>query len=281
MSPYKQVAIVGVGLLGGSLALAVKKRGLAEQVVGIGRDQTKLDDLVQSGLIDRGTTDLPQGVSEADLVVVCTPVETVGATVNQLLQLAPAGCLLTDVGSTKQAIVEQVAVNPADGPAFVGSHPLAGDHRSGAEYARADLFDGRVVVVTPSEQTSTDATDRMQEFWQACGARVVVMSAAEHDAALAATSHLPHLVASVLAGSTPSEVLELAATGWLDTTRIAAADPTLWRQIFASNRSQVLAALSNFETQLARVRDALAEGDDEQLEQQLAEGKRTRDAVGN
>lgn len=281
MSPYKQVAIVGVGLLGGSLALAAKQRGVATQVVGIGRDATKLGDLVQRGLVDSATTDLAEGVAEADLVVVCTPVETVAATVNQLLPLVTPECLITDVGSTKQTIVEQVEATPAAGPTFVGSHPLAGDHRSGAEFARGDLFEGRVVVVTPSEQSPPEATDRVQQFWQACGARVVLMTAAEHDAALAATSHLPHLVASVLAGSTPSEVLELAATGWRDTTRIAAADPALWRQIFASNRTQVLEALKNFETRLVGVREALANGDDEQLEQQLAEGKQTRDAVGN
>lgn len=281
MSPYKQVAIVGVGLLGGSLALAAKQRGMATQVVGIGRDATKLDELVQRGLVDSATTDLAEGVAAADLVVVCTPVETVAATVNQLMPLVTPECLITDVGSTKQTIVEQVAATSPAGPTFIGSHPLAGDHRSGAEFARGDLFDGRVAVVTPGEHDPPEAISRVQQFWQACGARTVVMSAAEHDAALAATSHLPHLVASVLAGSTSPEVLELAATGWLDTTRIAAADPTLWRQIFASNRTQVLEALRNFETRLASVREALANGDDEQLELQLAEGKQTRDAVGN
>lgn len=281
MSTYKQVAIVGVGLLGGSLALAVKQRRLGNQIVGIGRNQTKLDELVSRGLIDQGVTDVAEGVKSADLVIVCTPVETVAATVLEVLHSSPQGCLVTDVASTKQSIVEEVSQKQPAEAVFVGSHPMAGDHRSGAEHSRANLFDGRVVVVTPASQNNSADVDRVSDFWRSCGGRVKVMPPGEHDAAVAATSHLPHLVASVLAASTPSEVLDLAAAGWCDSTRIAAADPQLWRQIFSSNRLQVLAALDEFEKKLATAREALTEGDDKQLEQQLHEGKRNRDAVGN
>jgi prephenate dehydrogenase len=164
---------------------------------------------------------------------------------------------------------------------FVGSHPLAGSEKTGSEAARADLFEGRVVVVTESEVSDHDAVDTIEDFWQSLGATVVRMSPAEHDAALARTSHLPHLLASALAIATPDDLLPLTAGGWCDTTRIAASDPELWRQIFLANRVHTLKALADFETVLLSLRAAVEQADADRLTALLAEGKRRRDAVGS
>lgn len=282
MQPFDQVSIVGVGLLGGSVALALGERSLAKTIVGIGRDTAKLQTLVDKGMLHRATIDLAEGVAESDLVVVCTPVSTVGPTVLQAMRSAPQTCLITDVGSTKAKIVEQIT--GAGGQAanrFVGSHPLAGNHRAGAEFAQANLFEDRTVVVTPSDSTDAGATARIVDFWKAVGAHVVQLDPDEHDAALAMTSHLPHLLASALAAATPDGILALAATGWADTTRVAAGDPDLWRQIFLANRTQVLTALHQFDQHLDSIRDAIEAQDGPELERLLAEGKRIRDAVGN
>ncbi|MGI9458230.1 MAG: prephenate dehydrogenase [Aeoliella sp.] len=284
MPPHQQVAIVGVGLLGGSIGLALRERGLAAEIVGVGRHAEKLDRAAADGIIDRSETDLATGIGEAEVVVVCTPVEVVATTIAEVARHAPASCLVTDVASTKVTVVAEVESVLSQVPGettFIGSHPLAGDHRSGAEFARADLFAGKTVVVTPTTETSAGTVDRAAAFWQSLGAKVVQMSPEQHDAALAVTSHLPHLVASALSLATTDNVSPLVATGWLDTTRVAAADAALWRQIFASNRGQVLVAVEQFSEYLERLRTALAHEDDAHLEQLLAEGKRIRDAVGN
>jgi prephenate dehydrogenase len=282
MPQFEQLSIVGVGLLGGSIALAARERGVAGTIVGIGRQPAKLANLVSQGMLDCVATSLDDGVAAAELVIIATPVDLVAETVGAVLDSAPADCLVTDVGSTKQDIVCEVTANRgAAARQFVGSHPLAGDHRSGAEFSRANLFVGRTVIVTPDASSDPNAVSRIGEFWRALGARVIEMSPAGHDQAVALTSHLPHAVASALASATPESVRDLVATGWSDTTRVAAGDAALWRQIFLANRPQVLAALDQFNQHLALLRSAIEAGDGAKLEQLLAEGKRIRDAVGN
>jgi prephenate dehydrogenase len=224
-------------------------------------------------------------VQQADVVVVCTPVEWIANHVAETGQRCPEHCVITDAGSTKEQLVaaSEAALKlrfPAEIP-FVGSHPIAGSERNGPEAASANLFEGRVAVVTATELSKPAAITATEEFWQALGARVVRMSPAEHDDALACTSHLPHLLSSALAAATPEELLPLAATGWQDTTRIAAGDAELWRQIFLANRGRTLKALEDFETVLKRFRAALETADGTLLADLLAEGKRRRDAVGS
>ena len=165
--------------------------------------------------------------------------------------------------------------------AFVGSHPMAGSEKTGPAHAQADLFEGRVAVVTPSRQTSTEAVDQVERFWRQLGSQVVRMSPKDHDRSVAAISHMPHLVASALAAATPEEELQLASTGWLDTTRIAGGAPELWRQILVDNRSGVLKSLDKFEKVLASFRRALERQEHEQLLQLLEAGKQRRDSLGN
>lgn len=287
MAEYDTVAIVGVGLIGGSIGLALRERKLARKIIGIGRRQTSLDAARKIGAIHHGVTNLAAGVAEAQLLIVATPVDTIAERVIQAAAAAPPGSLITDAGSTKESIVSTVDAALAgrrSGPRFVGSHPLAGDHRTGAEHARPDLFDGRTVVITPTEATRPAAVTEASGFWQSLGANVTAMTPAKHDVALAITSHLPHLVAVALAAATPAEFLHLTASGWRDMTRIAGADPKLWQPIFAANRVCVFDALDVLSQTIENLREALEQGDYESLMSILeaaARKKRDRDALGD
>jgi prephenate dehydrogenase len=287
MVEYDTVAIVGVGLLGGSLGLALRERRLAQKIVGVGRRQTSLDAARKVGAIDHGVTNLANGVGDAQLIIIATPVDSIAERVIQAAAVCPATSLITDVGSTKEAIVAAVDAGLAgrrSGPRFVGSHPLAGDHRTGPEHARADLFEGRTVVVTPTELTRTAAVTEVVGFWQALGANVQQMTPAQHDTALALTSHMPHLAAVATAAATPSEFLNLTATGWRDTTRVAGGDPNLWLAILAANRQHVLDGLDMLGQIIGNLRESLEQGDNESLLSILeaaAKKKRDRDALGD
>ncbi len=284
MTAYDHVTIVGVGLIGGSIGLALRSRGLAAEIVGVGRRETSLATARAIGAVDRTTTDMAAGVDQANLVIVCAPVCSVTDLVCKVAELCPADCLITDAASTKATIVAQVEqrLAPAvNGPSFVGSHPMAGDHRVGPQHARGDLFEGRVVVVTPTATTTAQKIDEVSQFWQKLGARVLEKSPAEHDQVVAVTSHLPHLVAFALAGSTPESAGPLAGRGWYDTTRIAAADPELWRQIFESNDQALLEALGNFEAVVSSLKRAILDNDNVALVNMLQEAKRIRDALGS
>ena len=285
MKQWDTVAIVGVGLIGGSIGLALRERNLARTVLGVGRREASLQQAVACGAVSRTTTDLAAGVSGAELIIVCTPVADIAARVLQVADACPANALITDVGSTKAAIVDQVEQalhRPGDQhPVFVGSHPLAGSEKTGPQFARADLFDHRAVIVTPTSVTPSAAAEQIKTFWEDLGATVFTKTPQDHDQSVAAISHLPHLVASALANSTPTADVCLAAGGWLDTTRVAAADPELWRQILADNRLHVLKSLNKFETVLAKFRRALETDNQTELLQLLEAGKHHRESAGN
>jgi prephenate dehydrogenase len=222
------------------------------------------------------------------VAIVATPVAAIVDAVRSVAQAAPRAAI-TDAGSTKAEICRALRVAGQGSPAapavpagrFVGSHPLAGDHRTGPEYARGDLFEDRTVVITPQDDTPPGLVERFQEFWQSLGAEVALLSPEEHDRALAATSHLPHLVAAALAGATPEEWLRLTGTGWADATRIAAGDPELWTQIFEQNRAGVIDALRRFEHRLQALEKAIADSDNAALFAELQEARRIRDALGD
>ena len=272
-----QLTIVGVGLIGGSVGLAAKAAKVAGRVVGVGRDEPTLARALAAGAIDAFTTVAAEAARDADLVVVCTPVDRIAADVRACAAAAPARCVLTDAGSTKAGLVAGLA----DEPRFVGSHPLAGSERRGAVNGRADLFAGRVVVVTPGPATDLEAVAVVERFWQAVGANTVRMDPESHDRALAFTSHLPHAAASALAGVTPPEWLPLTAGGFRDSTRVAAGDPALWAAIFRANRDAVRAAIERFRGRVDEFDRLLAADDGPGLERWLADGKRVRDALGS
>jgi prephenate dehydrogenase len=286
MSLFRRVAIVGVGLIGGSIGLGMTRRGLAQSIVGIGRRAKTLAPAKELGAIQEATIDLATGVAGADLILVCTPVGRIAADVIDAADQA-TDALVSDVGSTKVGIVGTVETQlcPAGqwhrGNRFLGGHPIAGSEQKGVGHASADLFEGRACVLTPTGQTSPADEAKLTELWTALGARVVKMTPDAHDRALAAISHAPHVVAAALAAATPLGDVALAAGGWLDTTRIAAGDVSLWQQILSANPGHVLAAIARFEEKLAAIRSAIEKGDATRLEQLLAEGKQVRDAVGS
>jgi prephenate dehydrogenase len=273
------LTIVGVGLLGGSVALAAKQRGLARRIISVGRDAARLEQARRAGLIDEVSTDLIQAASPANLLVFCTPVNLIVAGVREAAVACQPGTLITDVGSTKAQLCRELATGLPSKVTFIGSHPLAGSEKQGWEHARADLFEGRVCVVTPTESTPPDSIERLTIFWQSIGMSVLAMSPQAHDCALAQSSHVPHVVASALALTLANENRALAATGFADTTRIAAGDPQVWVPILLENRDAVLARLDEFSAQVSAYRDALARGDAEELRRLWERGKAIRDQL--
>jgi prephenate dehydrogenase len=255
------VAIVGVGLIGGSIGLALREKRLAGRVVGIGRDVSKLEEAQRLGAIDDYETDLAEGVADAEVAVVCTPVTRIVEDILAAARLGSDSILVTDAGSTKSRIVEGVERDHRGRAAFVGAHPIAGSERQGVAYARADLFEGRSCVLTPTPLTPPDRLERARSFWSSLGCRLFEVDPVGHDERLALTSHLPHAVAAALAASVPPDLLPFAAGAYRDGTRVAGADAALWAGIFRENRRPVLEALDEFEAQLAAFREAL-EADD-------------------
>jgi prephenate dehydrogenase len=283
---WNSITIVGVGLIGGSVGLAARARGVARTVVGAGSRMATLETARKLGAITTIAPDLTAAAADAELVVVCAPVDHIVEQVRAIAPLCRPGTLIIDAGSTKEQIVAELDdAAAADGWGsrvhFVGSHPLAGNEKRGPGYASAELFAGRTVIVTPGDASRNEDVAAIGDFWQSLGAIVTQLSPAEHDRALAITSHLPHLLAAAIAGSTPERYVTLTAGGWQDTTRIAAGDPALWRQIMLANRANLLASLDEFSHQLAQCRAALEAGDAAALERLLAEAKRIRDAVGS
>ena len=278
------VAIVGVGLIGGSLAAALRQRMIARRVIGIGRDASRLEAARKAGLIDEGSTDLADVARRANLIVFCTPVERVAEGVRAALAGLPSDSalstphstlLLTDAGSVKGPICESLA----DVPNFIGAHPIAGSHRQGFEAAEANLFEGKVCVLTPLPSADPDRVHRLERFWHAVGMKTVTMTPDDHDRALAMTSHLPHVVASSLAATLSPENRPLTGTGFRDTSRVAAGDPDLWSGILLNNISHVVAGIEDVQHRLESFRTALKLGNADVLKQLLDEGRVSREAL--
>ena len=249
---------------------------VASHVIGVGRNPVSLDQAVRSGAIERGTADLESAVADADLVVVCTPVNRIAADVLRVAEVAPEDVLITDVGSSKRQIVEAIERHPRSAAAFVGAHPIAGSERRGPAHARADLFDGRVCIITPTPRTPLDRTREALALWTSLGCRVVEMSPIEHDEILAYTSHLPHAVAAALAASVPEEWQPLAAGAYRDGTRVAAADTELWAAIFRENRGPMLKALATLQNCLDTFKYALMTDDESAIRSWWEEARSRR-----
>jgi len=278
------LTIAGVGLIGGSIGLAVKQRRLAHRVLGVGHRRASLEQALTQGAVDGVFLDLAEAVQQADIVVFCTPVDLIAEQILNVATSCKPGALLTDAGSTKGALVRSVTEGfaktpPPEGVAFVGSHPLAGSEKRGVDHADPNLFEGRMTVVTKTANTSRAALDQVMAFWQALGSKVVVMDPDEHDRALALTSHLPHLVASALVGALTPALVPLTATGFRDTTRVASGDPAIWTGIFLQNRHALLAGLDQLDVNLDLFRRALETSDRTALDQLLVQAKQLRDSL--
>jgi prephenate dehydrogenase len=255
------LVVHGVGLIGGSVAAAVKRRRPECRVTGIGRRSERLQAAQAAGLIDDWTHTLREtSVDDNAIVVVCLPVDLISCAVIEAAAATPDGVMITDAGSVKQSVQEAITSSGAASARFVGAHPIAGSEQSGFEYADSELFAGRPCVVTASP-AGTAFEQRCQDFWRSLGARVSFMDCQEHDRILALTSHLPHVMAAVTTCCVEPPDLSFAGTGFCDSTRVASGDPELWQQILCSNRTQLLHAIRKAEAGLAEISTALVNGD--------------------
>lgn len=279
---WNKVAVVGVGLLGGSLGLAIRNRGLARQVAGLVRSASRARQCRRVGVADLVTTRLAEAVSAADLVVLCTPVSQMLPLARRLLPYVSAGALVTDVGSVKGRLVFDLEnVFAGSQAAYIGSHPMAGLERSGVKAARADLFDGASCVITPTRRSPKSKVGEIKAFWRLLGCRVMALSPEMHDQLVSYSSHLPQVLASVLTHVVlwrgPATRKRLCAGGFRDTTRIASGSPEMWRDIVMANQSNLLAALDQFEARLAGVRRSLQRNSGNEILRFFDRSKRLRD----
>lgn len=276
----RRAAVIGIGLLGGSVGLALRRFFPGVAVVGCARRTETLDAALRSGAATEVTEDVGAACEGADLVVVGTPVTSIADHAIAAAAHCDHEALVTDVGSTKAQIVRQIEQDSRAAKMYVGSHPIAGGEKSGPQHARSDLFIGRRVVLTPTDQTRPSQIQRATTLWQSFGAEIVRMHPEEHDDFLAATSHLPHLVAAALASIIPSDALPLVGTGWRDSTRIAAGCPELWTAICRENASAIHSQLKRMNHSLEELTTAIGDGDFaavERLLQQASELRRRAD----
>lgn len=279
----QRLAVVGVGLLGGSLALAARAQGLAREIVGVGRDRSRLEAPLRAGAVDRVTTSVAEGVRDADVIVLAATVLANERLLGEVWGAMAPGALVTDVGSTKRGIVSAAERLAAGQPrAFVGSHPMAGSEQSGFGVARADLFRGATVIVTPTDASDPAAVKGVTALWEMLGARVSALDPDTHDRVVAAISHLPHVVAWALvdaAGRFEPGALAFAARGFKDTTRIAASDPAMWTDILLGNRDAIVASLAAFRRALDDLEGLVTAGDRAGIEALLARMKAQREGL--
>jgi prephenate dehydrogenase len=280
---FREMAVVGLGLIGGSLALAARKAGLVERVAGIDADPGHREVALAAGMADRVGGELTADLARADLVVLAVPVAEIAALLPEVARGVSPGCLVTDVGSVKGPILSAGDAAFPDGR-FVAGHPIAGQERSGPAAARPDLFEGANWIATPSPTTDATAMERVCALWRGVGSTIVTMEAGWHDEVFAAVSHLPHLVAyalmdAVLGMARGEDRLKFAAGGLRDFTRVAASHPAMWRDIFLMNRDPVLRVLADYRKALAGLEAAIRDGDGEALTARLARARVAREEI--
>lgn len=272
MRLFNKVAIIGTGLIGGSLALAIKNKGLAHQIVGVSRHKNTLIRAKKGHAIDAGSQDLSI-IQDADLVVLATPVNTILNLSRDIIKFIRNDCVVTDVGSTKKEIVSKLS---KIFPNYVGSHPLAGSEKRGIQNAQASIFKDSLCILTPTKNTNHEALKKIKNLWNQLGARTVFLSPDTHDRVLSFVSHLPHVIAFSLIGTVPDKYLEFGATGLKDSARIALSDSKLWADIFLSNPKNILKAIEHFENNLSRIKSAINEKDEKTLIRILKKAKAKR-----
>lgn len=280
MNKISKVAIIGVGLIGGSLGLAHKEKKIVKRAIGIGRREESLKIALKRNEVDEVTTDLVSGVKDTALVVIATPLELTVEIFNKIIPHLKEGCVVTDVGSVKGPILKRI-----DYPFFIGGHPLAGSEQRGPQSAMADLFKEATVVLTPVKKTDEKALTLVKSMWQDIGTKVLFLSPEVHDELVAFTSHLPHILATsltnLIAGLAEKEerVLSLMGEGFRDTTRIAASPPSMWKEICLSNREGVLSAIKWFKKILSEIEETLSKGEGDKLLHKFEQARETRNKL--
>lgn len=273
---FRRITIVGLGLMGGSLGLALKKRRIAREIIGIARRQSTLKEALRRGAIDWGSTRLSQESLQADLIVLAVPPLSVGEIAKKIARVSKGRLIVTDAASAKGQIVSTLERALPSRISFVGSHPMAGSERSGIEAARPDLFHPSACIITRTPKTSTQAIKKVSSLWRSVGGRVIVLSPREHDRLVAQISHLPHLTAVALTLAAQRKALPLAAGGFKDATRVALSDPDLWSEICMTNRREITKALDRFLAQLKGFRTLVATGKSNALSRKLLSAQKKR-----
>ena len=283
MKLFGKIAVIGVGLLGASLAKACKERGLVNEVVGYGRNRKNLEKAKELNIIDHCPADLSEAVSDADLIVLCTPVSTIIPLIQSLISQVKPGTLITDVGSVKDSVVHGADKVVPEGIFFVGSHPIAGGENSGLEASTANLYQDAQCIVTPTDKTDTTALEKINALWHAVGMNVISLTTDEHDFIFGAVSHLPHIVAYALMNTlgalkTPEnrDVTAFSGAGLKDITRIASSDPVMWRDICLSNRNHSLDLIERFQNKLEKIRNTIEKGDGQELKKEFIAANKYR-----
>lgn len=276
---FKKITIIGVGLMGGSLGMAIKKRKLAREVIGVSQKQSSLVEAIKLKAIDRGETNLQKAVKNADLVILATPVELIIKLIKTINPYLRRGCLVTDIGSAKLEVVETAQKKLSNPGFFVGSHPLVGSEKRGVGFADADLYEQSECIITPTKHTSRSARDRIRNFWSKIGCHVKSMSPEEHDQILAYTSHLPHLLAYGLMETIPPKYLTHVSNGFKDTTRIASSSPQMWNDICLANSNNLIHSLDDMVKNLAELRKAIVNRDEKTLMNHFTKAKEKRDDI--
>jgi prephenate dehydrogenase len=282
---FNKAAVIGVGLIGGSLAIVLREKGLANKIVGIGRGLRNLKEAKRLGIVDEITQDLAEGVTDADLIVIAVPVLKTKSVVEEALPHIKRGAILTDVGSVKKDVIDAIEPMLPKGVNFVPGHPVAGTENSGAGAAMRGLFKGRRCILTPTKRTGRKALSVIRRLWQEAGSEVVTMDAREHDRVLAAVSHLPHVIAYELVNTVSDAearggaFLKYSAGGFKDFTRIASSSPEMWADICSMNRRFIVEMIRRYEKRLKRARGLMDSGDWDSLCRDFAKAKSARDAL--
>jgi prephenate dehydrogenase len=276
----QRIAIIGTGLMGSSLGLALKKRRISAEIRAFARRAETREAALKSGAADTVFDDPAEAAASADLVVICVPILAAPALADQILPVLTPGAVVTDVGSTKSVLNARMNDLFANsGSFFVGSHPIAGSEKTGVDAGNPDLYEGRLAVVCPAEETPADAVAAVSNLWKSVGSEVVEMSAAEHDAILAATSHLPHMVAAALARSVGTGKADFCGTGFKDTTRVASGSADMWVDIIDTNRAALEAELDRFHGELQGLISILRNGDSADIRRWLQEAAEQRNRI--
>jgi prephenate dehydrogenase len=273
----RRVAVLGVGLLGGSVGLALRRKVPAVEIVGTSRNASRRDLAIACGAVHHAVDSIHDACQDADVVVVASPVDRIAEMVIEAAESTSADCLITDVGSTKAGIVDAVSRHSQAQTKFVAAHPIAGSEKTGVQHASESLFDGRLIIVTPGGGETAESIGRAERFWALTGGQTLRMSPQQHDTHLASVSHVPHLVSALVARLASPSARRLIGSGWRDVTRVAAGDPSMWTAITSENRSAISGELRRFAEEVDGLRQMIDSASDEDLFRWLAEAKQIKD----
>jgi len=273
MSLFKQITVVGVGLIGGSLAKSIRKKRICKKIVGFFRNKEKLKRALKEKIVDDGYLDLKKSIQNSDLIILALPISQIISFMSKIKKISKNTSLIIDIGSTKLAIAKKADKLKLN---FVGTHPLAGSEKKGLAFSSDELFNNSKVLITPTKNTDKRAVSKIKLFWKRLNAQTVIFSPKHHDKILSYTSHLPHLTAFCLINSIPKDFLAFGASGLKDTTRIALSDVQIWSDIILSNRKELLNSLSSFEKQIKDLKRIIQKGNNKQLIQILKKSKNKR-----